>query len=92
VNGRSTFVVFHAIPLADRPARSTCPDDYSAAQLPRADYLSTERSNGVNACPVQKSSIKAEFEVGFIESLLGKFRVVAASFFSGQICRISGED
>jgi len=35
---------------------------------------------------------EVKFEIEVIESPRGKFRVVAASFYRGQICQISGED
>jgi len=35
---------------------------------------------------------EVKFEIEVIESPRGKFRVVAASFYRGQMCQISGED
>jgi len=35
---------------------------------------------------------EVKFEIEVIESPRGKFRVVAASFYRGQMCHISGED
>jgi hypothetical protein len=34
---------------------------------------------------------EVKFEIEVIESPRGKFRVVAASFYRGQMCQISGE-
>ena len=35
---------------------------------------------------------EVKFEIEVIESQKGKFRVVAASFYRGQMCQVSGDD
>ena len=35
---------------------------------------------------------EVKFEIEVIESQKGKFRVIAASFYRGQVCQVSGED